>query len=272
MNILLTNDDGWDAPGLAVLQEIAKPWGDVWTMAPLHPMSGISHQMTFERPMALVEKAARTYALDGTPADCVRIAATQLGIHFDLVLSGINNGGNLGSDIYVSGTVAAAREASLRGIRAIALSQHRNRFKLPFDWTPTRWMAEHVLRNLLPPDQAWESHTLVNVNFPDKYHEPRQHSPNYEPSMSRPDANEGTPLSPAVSIINPPKITKTEFQNQIVLIDCPVDRQPVPSDFRLDSEGRYHYCSRYNDRARTPGSDIDTCFGGAISVSKVTLA
>ena len=124
MNILLTNDDGWGAPGLRALESVAGAFGNVWTIAPRDHMSGISHQMTFEVPMTLDEKSNQSFALSGTPADCVRVGLAQLDISFDWVLSGINKGANLGSDIFVSGTVAAAREASLFGCRAIAISQH----------------------------------------------------------------------------------------------------------------------------------------------------
>ena len=88
-----------------------------WSVAPLHPMSGISHQITFERPLTMALTDHQAYSLDGTPADCVRIALTQLPVAFDWVLSGINNGGNLGSDVYVSGTVAACGKQACWGFR-----------------------------------------------------------------------------------------------------------------------------------------------------------
>jgi 5'-nucleotidase len=258
MNILLTNDDGWDAPGLAVLQTLAKQFGNIWTVAPLHPMSGISHQMTFERPMALAEKSHQTFALDGTPADCVRIATTQLEVPFDWVLSGINNGGNLGSDIYVSGTVAAAREATLRGIRAVALSQHRSRFKLPFNWTQTEWMGAMVLQTIFAGDRPWLPDSLVNVNFPDTYHHSGSSS-QHNGSSSHEESHSTTARERGV------------FLKQIAIKECPIDRHPIPSDFRLDEEGRYLYCSKYNDRARAAGSDVETCFEGSIFVSILRL-
>ena len=83
LNILLTNDDGWNAPGLAALQRVAGRWGRVVTVAPSQQQSGISHQLTFHRPVKLVEQSVDQYALDGTPADCVRIGLTQLGVPFD---------------------------------------------------------------------------------------------------------------------------------------------------------------------------------------------
>lgn len=165
MNILITNDDGWGFEGINALESVAAKLGNVWTVAPEKPMSGISHQMTFEQPMSFIEKAPRSYSLDGTPADCVRVALTQLDVEFDWVLSGINKGANLGSDIYVSGTVAAAREASLFNCRAIALSQHLLKFNAPVDWSRPARFAEQVIRQLF--DNGIDAGTWVNVNFPD---------------------------------------------------------------------------------------------------------
>jgi len=165
MNILITNDDGWGFDGIKVLESVARQFGNVWTVAPDKPMSGISHQLTFERPMSFVEKEPQSFSLDGTPADCVRVAMTQLDVEFDWVFSGINKGANLGSDIYVSGTVAAAREASLFECKAMAFSQHLNQFKSPFDWSRPSRMARRLLTELLTretPNGSW-----INVNFPD---------------------------------------------------------------------------------------------------------
>ena len=165
MNILLTNDDGWDAPGLEKLQQIASQFGDVWTVAPLKPMSGISHQVTFEVPMTFEEKSARSFSLDGTPADCVRVGLTQLQTKFDWVFSGINRGANLGTDTNFSGTVAAVREASLFNVPGIAFSQHLRHFKAPFDWTPAGQLAERVIPELLERKTATSN--WFNVNLPD---------------------------------------------------------------------------------------------------------
>jgi 5'-nucleotidase len=165
MKILITNDDGWGFEGIQALEQVASQFGEVWTVAPAIPMSGISHQLTFERPMSFIEKAPRSFALDGTPADCVRVAMTQLDVEFDWVFSGINKGANLGSDIYVSGTVAAAREATLFRCKGIAFSQHLRQFKAPFDWSSPAEMATRLIPTLLErelPNGNW-----INVNFPD---------------------------------------------------------------------------------------------------------
>lgn len=165
MRVLLTNDDGWDAPGLESLAAVASKFAEVWVVAPLREQSGISHRLTFEKVMEFSERGPRTFSLDGTPADCVRVGLTQLGQEFDWVLSGVNNGGNLGTDVYVSGTVAGAREAVLLGTRAISLSQHRRRFGDPFDWTASAMMTERVLAEFLP--QTFSEKVLLNVNLPD---------------------------------------------------------------------------------------------------------
>jgi 5'-nucleotidase len=165
MKILLTNDDGWGFEGLLALEEVAQQFGETWIVAPEKPMSGISHQLTFERPMRFQQKQDRSYALDGTPADCIRVAMTQLDVEFDWVLSGVNKGANLGADICVSGTVAAAREASLFGCPAIALSQHLRKFKQPFDWSKTIRMAKDILPQLM--EQPFPPRRWVNINFPD---------------------------------------------------------------------------------------------------------
>ena len=165
MNILITNDDGWGFEGIQALESVAQQFGNVWVVAPQEPMSGISHQLTFERPMSLIEKSPQSFALDGTPADCVRVAMTQFDVEFDWVFSGINRGANLGSDIYVSGTVAAAREASLFQCKGIAFSQHLRKFKAPFEWSRPTLLAERLIPQLLErdlPDRGW-----INVNFPD---------------------------------------------------------------------------------------------------------
>ena len=170
MNILVTNDDGWGFDGIETLAAVARQFGDVWIVAPELPMSGISHQLTFERPMRLVEKENQSYSLSGTPADCVRVGISQLPVKFDWVLSGINNGGNLGADVYVSGTVAAAREATLFRLPAIAISQYLDGFREDFDWGLAGQLTENVLRSLLNLDS--QTGSFYNVNLPDTHGKP----------------------------------------------------------------------------------------------------
>ena len=151
--ILLTNDDGWDAPGLAALREASKGLGDCRVMAPLGPKSGCGHVVTTHAPIATVDQPPGRVAVDGSPADCVRVALHRLGPGIDWVLSGINAGGNLGADLHHSGTAAAVREAALHGVRGIAISHYIARGRT-IDWDrAARWTAS-VLRDLMarPPE------------------------------------------------------------------------------------------------------------------------
>ncbi len=139
MRLLLTNDDGIDAPGLRALEEAARHLGEAVVVAPEEVQSGCSHQVTTHGPIRVREVSPGRYALDGTPADCVRIGLQHVVPDAAWVLSGINMGGNLGADVYHSGTVAAAREAVLHGWPAVALSHYRRR-DVPIDWDRAiRW-------------------------------------------------------------------------------------------------------------------------------------
>src|SRR3569623_716396 len=124
--ILVSNDDGIDAPGIKILEQIARELrDDVWVVAPDQEQSGASHSLPTRRPLRLTEVGERRYAVDGTPTDCVLLAVKKVlrERRPDLVLSGINGGSNAGEDMTYSGTVAAAMEATLLGIPAVALSQ-----------------------------------------------------------------------------------------------------------------------------------------------------
>jgi 5'-nucleotidase len=165
--ILLSNDDGIHAPGLQVLERIAAEISDdVWVVAPEHNNSGAGHSLTLRRPLRVRRAGERRYAVDGTPTDCVMLAL-QLIIKdrpIDLVLSGVNHGGNLGEDVTYSGTIAAAMEATLFKIRAIAMSQVFTTGQ-PLHWaTAERFGPQIVSRVLAMP---WTDDLLINVNFPD---------------------------------------------------------------------------------------------------------
>lgn len=166
MKILLTNDDGIDAPGLAALADaVSESLGpEVIIAAPAEPHSGCGHRVTTGRPIMVEGVAAGVFRVHGTPADCVRIALARLAPDVTLVLSGINEGGNLGADIHHSGTVAAAREAALHGRAALAASQYHRRGST-IDWQrAAAWLAQ-VLAMLRSrpnvPGAFW------NVNLPD---------------------------------------------------------------------------------------------------------
>ncbi|MBM3993413.1 MAG: 5'/3'-nucleotidase SurE [Planctomycetes bacterium] len=163
MKLLVTNDDGIDALGLAALAEIAAGHGTVTCVAPHTHLSGCGHRVTTDGPIRLKRKMEHRWAIEGTPADCVRVALAKLAPETMWVLSGMNHGGNLGADVYISGTVAAVREAALHGLPAIAFSHYRKR-GVEIDWDRARrWMAL-MLPDLLadpgPPGSFW------NVNFP----------------------------------------------------------------------------------------------------------
>lgn len=162
MQFLLTNDDGIDAPGIAALAEAVSGLGSAVVVAPREALSGCSHQVTTHRPLELHSREGH-YALDGMPADCVRVGLWQVAPHVDWVLSGINAGGNLGADVYHSGTVAAVREATLLGRRGVAVSQYFRRDQ-PVDWAQsaawTRVVVEELLQRPLAPRSYW------NVNLP----------------------------------------------------------------------------------------------------------
>ena len=162
MAIILTNDDGIDAPGIRALHK-AVLGKDVMIVAPRDHLSGCAHQVTTTHPIHVQRRSQLEYAIAGTPADCVRIALTHLCLDVKFVLSGINSGGNLGADTYISGTVAAAREAALHGISGIAVSHYRQG-KRNVDWdVAARWTSEVLADLLKRPAQPG---TYWNVNLP----------------------------------------------------------------------------------------------------------
>ncbi|MGC1711509.1 MAG: 5'/3'-nucleotidase SurE [Methyloceanibacter sp.] len=172
MRILITNDDGIEAPGLDVLEKIATDLTDeVWVVAPETDNSGASHSLTLAEPLRMRELGKRRYAVKGTPTDCV-----IMGVRFllrdtppNLVLSGVNRGQNLADDITYSGTVAGAIQGTLLGVPSMALSLALGPAGSPElgapKWqTPMRHGAD-FLRQLL--DAGWPEGIVLNVNFPD---------------------------------------------------------------------------------------------------------
>src|SRR6516225_1924016 len=163
MRILLTNDDGIDAPGLEALHKAAVELGDPVVIAPVARLSGCSHRVTTDEPIRLKERGPGRFAIEGTPADCVRIGLHGVATDTTWVLAGINHGGNLGADVWHSGTVAAVREAVLHGLPGIAVSHYIKR-DLPLDWARAAHWTVAVLRELLQrpitPGGFW------NVNLP----------------------------------------------------------------------------------------------------------
>lgn len=167
MRILLTNDDGIHAEGLAVLERIARTLSDdVWIVAPETDQSGLAHSLTLSEPLRLRKVADKHFALRGTPTDCVIMAVREvMDGKPDLVLSGVNAGANMADDVTYSGTVAGAIEGTLQGVRSIALSQAYTHDGTRFvPWEIAETLAPELLSKLMNVDLAAD--TLLNVNFP----------------------------------------------------------------------------------------------------------
>jgi 5'-nucleotidase len=233
--ILLTNDDGIDAPGLAALEQAVAPEPTV-VIAPLHPMSECSHRVTTKEPIRIDRRGDRRFAVDGTPADCVRVGLLhllpRLGLRSDAlrVLSGINAGGNLGADVYISGTVAAVREAAFFGVPGMALSQYRRGQPGEREWArAARWAGRAWFRLRDEPLAAGE---FWNVNFP-------------------------WPL-------------QDEFPEPDLVI-CDRSRRPLPVKYdHLDGALQY-VAGLYHTREHEPDSDIAVCFSGRIAATRITI-
>jgi len=232
VKILLTNDDGIDAPGIAALKQallnldFAAPV-EVVVAAPHVHLSGCSHRVTTDAPVSVQQVGPGRYAVEGTSADCTRIGLLHLAAEADWVLSGINQGGNLGVDVYLSGTVAATREAALMGRPAIAISQYR-RSRGSVDWQAATAMARQVIETLLAEPEPGGG--FWNVNLPDPQDVP----------------------------------------HPVQVVHCPIDLSPLPVRYEL-TDGKYHYRGVYQNRPRLSGADVDVCFGGNIAVSRVIL-
>ncbi|HEY9626498.1 MAG TPA: 5'/3'-nucleotidase SurE [Coleofasciculaceae cyanobacterium] len=230
MTIILTNDDGIDAPGLRSLLQVTtlRNMRNVAIVAPQRPHSGCGHQVTTHRPFQIECRNPAEFAVDGTPADCTRVSISHLfqdGV--ELVLSGINPGGNLGADVYTSGTVAAVREAAFHRIPGIAISHYIQR-RRPIDWDLAAQLCLKVLDKLM--FQPLQPRTYWNVNLPH------------------------------LDIDSP--------EPEIII--CPLCTQPLPNAYRLEKE-HLHYAGDYGKRDRDPGSDVDICFSGHISVTPIEL-
>ncbi len=176
MRILVTNDDGINAPGLAVLEEVAAriagPEGEVWVVAPAFEQSGVGHCISYTHPTMIAKMGPQRYAAEGSPADCVLAGIYDVlqGAQPDLVLSGINRGNNSAENVLYSGTVGGAMEAALQGLPAIALSQYMGPKSedLPSLFDAAIGHGEAVVRHLLERG-VWDTgdyRLFYNVNFP----------------------------------------------------------------------------------------------------------
>jgi 5'-nucleotidase len=235
VKFLLTNDDGIDAPGIAALAEcvarIASPRDQIMVVAPDRQRSECGHSVTLGRPLRIKQHKADWFSVDGTPVDCVRVAMTHLAQEVDVVLSGINQGANLGVDVMVSGTVAAAREASLHAPIAIALSHYRHP-DIPKTWNHVPHWTEKILRRIIDraAKNSPQAGLVWNVNLP---------------------------------AVDPSTLGHGEIPP---IVQCPLDmnphqRTPVVQDHDIT------FTSNFQARRRDIGSDVDLCFGGAITVT-----
>ena len=175
MRILITNDDGINAPGLAVLQDIAAelagPDGEVWTVAPAFEQSGVAHCISFTQPFMYTELSPNCYAAEGSPADCVLFGLYEvMDARPDLVLSGVNRGNNAAENTLYSGTIGGAMEAALQGIPAMALSQYlgpKNKdLDNPFEASAS--FGAQLIRSILNASlqEDGDYRLFYNINFP----------------------------------------------------------------------------------------------------------
>ncbi len=240
MRILISNDDGIDAPGLKALREIAGQLSDdVWTVAPETNHSGAGHSLSLREPIRMRCLDERTYAVRGTPTDCVIMGVRHLMTKQrpDLILSGINMGQNLAEDVTYSGTIAAAFEGTLVGIRSIAMSQAlgiggRSGERGP-NWDTTQTHGPDIIRRLIALD--WAPNTLMNVNFPD----------------CAPDKVQGV------------QVTSQGRRDQAVL----------NVDERHDTWGTPYYWLGYRSRRSNAaeGTDLRAVYDGYVSVTPLSL-
>jgi len=237
MRILLTNDDGINAPGLEINREIASELSDdVWIVAPELDQSGAAHSLTLRDPIRMREVGTRTYAVRGTPTDCVIMAVRHLlkDERPTLILSGVNRGNNLAEDVTYSGTIAGALEGTQLGVRSIALSQAYSyeAGDMP-QWQTVVEHAPALIRQLLA--EPWPPGILMNVNFPDR----------------APDDVEGIEVT-------------TQGRR---------DQQLLGVEERHDTWGNPYYWLGYAKRRSNParGTDLWAVYNGWISVTPLSM-
>lgn len=228
MHILLTNDDGIDAPGLAALRACLAPLSAQGirysVVAPDQNRSECGHSVTTQRALKVRQTEANAWSVDGTPVDCVRLALSDLVPEVDMVLSGVNDGGNLGVDLLVSGTFAAAKEGFLRGLPAVALSHYRHPSR-PRTWEHVpRWLRALLVEAI---DRASTDKFLLNINLP-----------------------------------------AADPQGMPECVECDVDHSPFDVRYESLESNAFLLRSSYQDRPRKTGSDVEHCFGGKITVTR----
>lgn len=235
MRILLTNDDGINAPGIQSLKAALDPLGEVRVVAPERPRSASGHAITLHKPLRIEEVAlpdgSQGWATNGTPSDCVTLGFdVVMEGKADLVFSGINNGPNLGWDLTYSGTVSAAMEGAILGVPSVAISVAR--FRPPIDYGPAAAFARRLAEAIAA--HGLEPYTLLNVNVP------------------------AVPQEEIRGVV----IThqgRTQYVDRI--------------DKRVDPWGRPYYwlCGNLHEEEPDPGSDVHTVLENRISVTPVHL-
>lgn len=232
MRILLTNDDGIHAPGLSVLEEIARELtDDIWIVAPEVEQSGQSRSITLTQPVRTRPVKDKVWAVAGTPTDCVLLAFLDLMDEKpDLVLSGVNRGQNIAEDTSMSGTIAAAMLGMQLGVPSIALSQAQNfrdRGSLPWE-TAKAWGAK-TIRPII--EKGWPYDVVMNVNFPDR---------------------------------EPGDVTGIEYTRQGFR-----DENIVTTDKREDLRGNDYFWIGYRGKLSEPeeGTDLRAIYDGRVSVT-----
>jgi 5'-nucleotidase len=235
MRILLTNDDGINAPGFAALERIARQISDdLWFVAPAEEQSGAGHSLTLTRPLRVRELGPRRFAVAGTPTDAVMMALGHLmnGERPDLILSGVNRGPNLAEDVTYSGTVSAAMEGTLAGVRSIALSQAMADYTHGQEsFAAAEASAADIIRRVAA--SSWGDGVLININFPPR---PR-------------------PLGV--------RVTHQGFR----------DYGHIRIDARIDPRGFPYYWFGYGREVETPAhrSDLEAVREGYVSVTPLHL-
>jgi len=236
--VIVSNDDGIDAPGIEVLTRLLGEWSDCTVVAPDGPRSGVGHALSDAGELRIENRGANRVAVTGTPADCARLALAPGSPLSEnrgkpgegagcWLVAGINHGANLGVDVYVSGTAAAAREAAILGFPAIAISHYVARHR-EIDWDEAGRLARPILRELF--DRPPAPGAFWNINLP---HPVRA----------------GTPCP---------------------VVFCAPDPSPHPVRYERRGE-TLRYAGDYHARPRLGGHDVDICLGGAVAVSEITL-
>ncbi len=243
MRILLTNDDGIEAEGLQFLYEVLTKKAECFVVAPDQGRSCCSHGVTTHTSLEVVARMRNQWTVSGTPADCVRVGLLWLDLRPDLVVSGINHGGNLGIDILYSGTAAGAREASLLGVPAIAISQYMRR-DIERDWDVSARRAGIVLENILRRESLGAGYWNVNL-----------------PALPRQLAAVDFPIS-----VCDPELQAMAFSFQKTSESVEKGGETL-KNAAPRSVQTLTYQGNYQARPRRIGSDVDLCFGGHATVS-----